>query len=70
MAKRGTPTVFFCTEPFEMMARLEAEGMGLPELPMVIVPHPLMTRTSAELKHIAEALLPAVVDAALEPGGQ
>jgi hypothetical protein len=53
-----------------MMARLEAEGMGLPELPMVIVPHPLMTRTSAELKQIAEALLPAVVDAALEPGGQ
>jgi hypothetical protein len=64
------PTVFFCTKPFEMMARLEAEGMGLPELPMVVAPHPLMTRTPAELKEIAAALLPLVVDAALEPGGQ
>lgn len=64
------PTVFFCTEPFETMARVESEGMGLPELPMVVVPHPLMTRTLAELTGIAEELLPLVVDAALKRGGE
>ena len=62
--------MFFCTEPFETMARVESDGMGLPDLPMVVVPHPLMTRTPAELTQIAEALLPQVVDAALEGGGE
>jgi hypothetical protein len=58
--------MFLCTEPFETMARVEAEGMGLPELPIVVVPHPLMTRTPAELKAIADSLLAAVVQAALQ----
>lgn len=40
--------------------------MGLSELPIVVVPHPLMTRTPAELKAIADSLLPAVVQAALQ----
>ncbi len=62
--------MFFCTEPFETMARIEAQGMGLPELPIVVVPHPLMTRTQAELREIAEALLSEVVDAALQRRGE
>lgn len=48
------------------MARLEAVGLGLPELPLVVVPHPIMTRSPEELKEIAEGLLPRVVEAALE----
>jgi hypothetical protein len=58
-------TIFFCTEPFESMARMEAMGLGLPELPVVVVPHPLMTRSEAELTKMAIALLPQVVAKAL-----
>ncbi len=62
--------MFFCTEPFATMAKLEAMGMGLPELPIVVTPHPLMTRTQAELRGMAEALLPRVVEAALRSNGE
>lgn len=62
--------MFVCTKPFEAMAKVESMGMGLPELPIVVVPHPLMTRTPAELSEMAEALLPRIVDAALQRSGE
>ena len=57
-------TILFCTTPFEVMARVEAAGLGLPDLPLAIVPHPLLTRTREELKSIAALLVSDVAEAA------
>lgn len=35
---RGIPTVTFVTTPFESAARTHAEILGMPDLPLVIIP--------------------------------
>jgi hypothetical protein len=60
LEKRGIPTVTICTEPFETMARMEFAAMGMPDAVVVVIPHPLMTRTAAELVQLARQALPGV----------
>jgi hypothetical protein len=57
------PTVTFCSTAFQMLATLRRAALGLPELPLVFVPHPMMTRTPAELEDIADQVLGEVVRA-------
>ena len=38
---------------FVGLARMEAEAMGYPELPMLIVPHPFGSRTRQEIEAFA-----------------
>ena len=48
------------------MAEVETRGMNMPDLPVLIIPHPLVTRTREELSDIADAFFDRVVDALLE----
>ena len=41
MEKRGVPTVMVCTDEFSQLGRNEAESLGIPYLPIALVPHPL-----------------------------
>ena len=41
MEKRGTPAVTLPTPEFEALARLQAGAMGVPDLRIVTIPHPL-----------------------------
>jgi hypothetical protein len=41
MEARGVPTVMMCTDEFSQLGRNEAESLGLPYLPIALVPHPL-----------------------------
>ncbi len=41
LEKKGIPTATICTDIFASLAREEAETLGIPELPIVIIPHPL-----------------------------
>jgi hypothetical protein len=38
LEERGIPTVTFVTEPFESAARTHAEILGLPGIPLVVIP--------------------------------
>jgi hypothetical protein len=49
------------------MAEVETRGMNMPDLPVVIIPHPLMTRTRDELSRLATEVLGQVIDALVEP---
>ena len=41
MQGKGIIAAAICTHPFEAMARREREGLGLPDLPVLIIGHPL-----------------------------
>jgi hypothetical protein len=41
MEKMGIPTVTVCTDAFMSLAREESKNLGMPELRIVVVKHPL-----------------------------
>ncbi len=47
----------FCTTPFRMLADRRREMLGLPDLPTLFLPHPLMTRTASEIDKLAMGVL-------------
>ena len=59
--KRGKPTVTICTNRFEALARATAIGMGMPNLPLVIVPHPIGGISPEEVKMKADSIIDNVI---------
>ena len=51
-------TVTICTDAFEQMAELEKVALGVPDLAIAIIEHPLVYRTADQLEQIADQLLP------------
>ncbi len=50
-----------CTDEFSLLGRHEAAGLGMPSLPMALVPHPLGgQKTEAILDKVEAALDQAV----------
>lgn len=41
MIRRGVPSALIVTEVFLGLARSEARAMGFPQLPIIVIPHPL-----------------------------
>jgi len=41
LERRGTPTITICTDEFLSLAKIEAEVLRMPRLPVAIIPHPL-----------------------------
>jgi hypothetical protein len=41
LEKRGVVAIAFGTKAFESLAKLQAKAMGLPDLPIVMIEHPL-----------------------------
>jgi hypothetical protein len=51
-----------CTEPFVQMAKITAKGRGIPDLELVVVPHPLGTRPSEELDELGKVVAARVLE--------
>ena len=41
LAGQGLVAAAVCSTPFEKLARAQAKGFGLPDLPLLMIPHPL-----------------------------
>jgi hypothetical protein len=41
LRKRGLRTAVVCTEPFLKLAQAQARTFGVPDLPIIMIPHPL-----------------------------
>jgi len=54
LQKRGVPTVTVVTEKFVSLARASAKSYGMPDLPLLIVPHPFETLSREQLEQIAD----------------
>ncbi|MDE3074194.1 MAG: hypothetical protein KGJ86_02080 [Chloroflexota bacterium] len=70
MELQGKPTGMVCTEAFLSLSKAEAEALGLSNLPQIVLPHPVGTRTAQEIEQLADAAIDQVVSAIMCPAGR
>jgi hypothetical protein len=66
MEKQGMPTVTFVSPPFRTLALRRRESLGLPDLAVVWVVHPMMNLNAAQIESLADNVLPDVIDALVD----
>ena len=54
MLRAGKPALVVVTEVFANLARTAARARGIDSIPMLVLPHPMETRSAAEIDRIAE----------------
>ncbi len=60
LEKLGIPTVTLCTDPFMPMAYQERIALGMPDLSVVAVPHPLGGELAPAIHAKAEKIVDLV----------
>ena len=61
LRKRGLLTAVICSEPFMNLGKAQARVFGVPDLPLILIPHPLGGLAIDDVKARAAAALPEVV---------
>ena len=61
LERRGIPTAGVGTEPFVDEALLQARLLGMPDLRLAYVPHPVQLLSGDELAALAERAFPRIV---------
>jgi hypothetical protein len=59
--RAGIPAATICTDHFVATAQATATVWGVPDYPVIYLPHPLSTRTDAEIQAGAQRLADQVV---------
>jgi hypothetical protein len=54
--------VTICSNRFETLARATAAGLGMPNLPLVIVPHPIGGISAEEVIAKADSILDNLIE--------
>jgi hypothetical protein len=62
LRKRGLSTAVICSTPFEKLGRAQARVFGVPDLPLVMIRHPLGGLEHDDVRARAQEAVPAVVD--------
>jgi hypothetical protein len=62
LAKRGLATAVICSTPFQALGRNQARVFGVPDLPLLIIPHPLGGLSLEQVEGRALVATPQVVD--------
>ena len=61
MERRGVPTATLTTDEFAALAKRECGSLGLPEMPLVMLPHPTSSLSGADAVARAEEAVDEVV---------
>lgn len=61
LRKRGLATAVICSDPFVRLGRTQALVLGTPDLPLVIVPHPVGGLSLEQVQTRAKVAVPQVV---------
>jgi hypothetical protein len=61
LRKRGLVTAVVCSEPFLKLGRNQARVFGVPDLPLIVIPHPLGGLALDGVKERAAVATPQVV---------
>ena len=62
LRKRGLVTAVICSDPFVKLGKTQARVFGVPDLPLVMIPHPLGGLTLDEVRGRAGVAIPQVVN--------
>ena len=68
LRKRGLATAVICSTPFEKLGRAQARVLGVPDLPLVMIQHPLGGLGIDDVRARAGAATPAVIALLQERG--
>ena len=63
LEKQGIATVTICTDAFVGLAREESKNLGMPDLPLVIIRHPIGGESLTAIHQRAEDALAQVIRA-------
>jgi hypothetical protein len=61
LRKRGLITAVICSTPFEKLGRAQARVLGVPDLPLVMIPHPLGGLEMDDVRARADQAMPGVI---------
>jgi hypothetical protein len=62
LRRRGPMTAVVCSEAFLNLARTQARVFGVPDMTLIVIPHPLGGLAMSEVKSRAEHALPQLLD--------
>ena len=60
--RRGIPSVVICSEPFVRLGRTQAKVLGVPDLPLIVIKHPLGGLALVDVQARADAALVQLLD--------
>jgi predicted dienelactone hydrolase len=58
---KGVAAAVICSEPFVRLAKARAAIAGVPDLPLIVIPHPLGGATQDEVKARAEVAMSQLI---------
>jgi hypothetical protein len=62
LRQRGLTTAVICSTPFEKLGRAQARIFGVPELPLVMISHPLGGIAMDNVRERAAQAIPVVLE--------
>ena len=62
LRKRGLFAAVLCTQPFLKLGQAQAKVFGVPDLPLVLIPHPLGGVSLEQVHGRAEHALPKILE--------
>ena len=62
LRKRGLVTAVICSDFFLKLGKTQARMCGVPDMPLIMIPHPLGGLSLDEVKKRADVALPQVVE--------
>ena len=62
LRKRGLTTAVICSEPFLKLGQAQSRVFGVPDLPLVVIPHPLGGISLEQVEGRALMAIPQVIE--------
>ena len=62
----GVPSAVICSEPFVQLGRTQSRVLGVPDLPLIVIKHPLGGLALDDVKARADSALTQLLDILLE----
>ncbi len=63
---QGRPAVFIASSAFVDAAETQSQALGLPQVHLIFVPHPIQDATDDEMRARADAIVDQVIEALLD----
>ena len=60
--RRGIPSVVICSEPFVQLGRTQSKVLGVPDLPLIVIKHPLGGLELPDVKARADSVIAQLLD--------